>query len=159
MLLPQIFDEIHAARMNEELIVVGQAVEQIEDGITTRFLRVVAWRQQYAVGDSAHENFAWQGDAFGASGSPRRWRPKNTTHVAHQQRRQRRAPNFIHTAGPRQGSAALPASPDRAPRPDSRSQQTRWHSKPATMARKKHAPTANFADANKYLCPTSALFR
>src|SRR5271170_4353415 len=64
MLLPHVLDEIHSARMHKHLLVVPQAVQQIEDGVAARLLRVIARRQQHAVGNSMVENFAWQGNAF-----------------------------------------------------------------------------------------------
>jgi hypothetical protein len=44
--------------MDEKLIVVTQAVKQIEDRIAARFFGVVAWGKEYAVGNGARENFA-----------------------------------------------------------------------------------------------------
>jgi hypothetical protein len=45
--------------MNEELIVVAQAVEQVEDGIATRFLQVIAGRKEHAIWDGPGDYLAW----------------------------------------------------------------------------------------------------
>src|SRR5580700_5021361 len=68
MLLPQIFDEVPPARMQKHLLAIAKPVKKIKHRITPRLLRVVARRQQSAVGDAAREHLALYALAFRAPG-------------------------------------------------------------------------------------------
>src|ERR1700758_3604424 len=68
MLLPQIFNEVPAARMQKHLLVVAEPVKKIKHRIASRLVRVVAGRQQSAIGDTAPENLAFDALAFRTPG-------------------------------------------------------------------------------------------
>src|SRR5215469_6808719 len=48
---PPVFDYVEPARVDEHLLVITQSVQVIKDGIAPRRVRVVARRQQDAVGN------------------------------------------------------------------------------------------------------------
>src|ERR1700719_352466 len=58
MLLPQIFDQIPAARMQKHLLVIAEPVKKIEHRIALRLLDVVTRRKQNAVRNGTRENLA-----------------------------------------------------------------------------------------------------
>ena len=54
-----ILRQIPAAGIDHRLLVLAEAVEEIEHGIAARFVGVVAWRQQDAVLDMAVREACW----------------------------------------------------------------------------------------------------
>jgi hypothetical protein len=64
----EILDEIPGAGAEEGLLIVAEAVEEIEDGEAAGLVGVKAGRQENAVWNRARKNFAGDGVAFGAAG-------------------------------------------------------------------------------------------
>jgi hypothetical protein len=67
----EVFDEVPDARAEEGLLVVAEAVEEIEDGKAARFVGVKAGRKKNAIRNGTRKDFAGNGVAFGAAGSGR----------------------------------------------------------------------------------------
>jgi hypothetical protein len=67
----EVFDEVPGARAEEGLLVVAEAVEEIEDGEAARFVGVKAGRKKNAIRNGTRKDFAGNGVAFGAAGSGR----------------------------------------------------------------------------------------
>jgi hypothetical protein len=67
MALPKVLHEIETARMDEHLLVVTEAVKEIEGGIAAGLFRVVAWRQEYAVSNRMPQDLARCRKTFGAA--------------------------------------------------------------------------------------------
>src|SRR6202040_1151158 len=69
MLLPQIFDQIPAPRMQKHLLVIAEPVKKIEHRIALRLLDVVTRRKQNAVRNGTREKLASYALALHATGS------------------------------------------------------------------------------------------
>lgn len=66
-MLPEVFDHVEAAGIDEELGVAAETVEEIKDGITAGGVRVVGGRKDHAIGDGVAEYFAGDFATLGAS--------------------------------------------------------------------------------------------
>jgi hypothetical protein len=66
--IAEVFDEIPAAGVEEGLLVVAEAVKEIEDGEAAGFVGVKAGRQKNAIGNGTREDFAGDGIALDAAG-------------------------------------------------------------------------------------------
>lgn len=64
LLLPEVFDHVEAAGIDQHLRIAAEAVKPVKDGIALRGLRIVRRRQDDAVGNGAAEDFAGRGAAF-----------------------------------------------------------------------------------------------
>ena len=67
----EIFDEVPSAGVNKGLLVIAEAVEEIENGEAARFVGIKAGRQKNAVRNGAGEDFAGEGVALDAARSGR----------------------------------------------------------------------------------------
>ena len=68
VLLAEIADYVPEAGVDEELLVVAEAVEEIEDGEVAGFVHVEIRGKNDAIGDGAGENFTGERVAFYAAG-------------------------------------------------------------------------------------------
>ena len=77
-LFAHVFRQIPRAGMNEELLIIAKAVQEIEDGEMSRLIRVKRGRKDDAVRNRAGEDFARNRVALDSSGSPERpsWKVK-----------------------------------------------------------------------------------
>jgi len=73
VLIAEILDYIPEARMDQELFVVAEAVEEIEDRETEGLVGVEGGREDDAIGDGAGEDFAGDGVALDAAGGGVKW--------------------------------------------------------------------------------------
>jgi hypothetical protein len=64
----EVFDEVPAAGVEESLLVVAEAVEEIQDGETAGFVGVKAGGKENAIGNGAREDSAGDGVALDAAG-------------------------------------------------------------------------------------------
>jgi hypothetical protein len=65
----EVFDEVPRAGAEKGLLVVAEAVEEIEDGKAARFVGVKAGGEKNAIWNGACENFAGDGVALGTAGN------------------------------------------------------------------------------------------
>jgi hypothetical protein len=65
----KIFDQVPAVGVEKGLLVVAEAVKEIEDGEAARSVGVKAGRQEDAIRNGASEDFAGDGVALDAAGS------------------------------------------------------------------------------------------
>src|SRR5690348_4480038 len=68
LFLPGVFDEIPAAGMEEHLLVIAEAVKEIENWKFARLVRVIGGRKKDTVWNGAVKYFAGNGVAFDAAG-------------------------------------------------------------------------------------------
>lgn len=64
----EVFDEVPAASVEESLLVVAEAVKEIEDGEAAGFVGVKAGGKENAIGNGTREDFAGDGVALDAAG-------------------------------------------------------------------------------------------
>src|SRR5713226_2478565 len=158
VLLAQVLDQVHAAGFQKDLLVFAQAVEKIKDGVAGRLLRVVSRRQKHAVRYRAAKNLAGKREALGAARGAGRWSRQS---AKQKEKRCRNSPGaaLIHTAGPRQGSAARRARPGTCLLPGSPPRRRRSLRGPSTTAPAKGQWRVNPAGADKNLCRASGRVR
>jgi hypothetical protein len=65
----EVFHEVQGTGVNKGLLVIAEAVKEIEDGEAARFVSIKAGRQKNAVRNGTSEDFAGDGVAFGTAGS------------------------------------------------------------------------------------------
>ncbi len=97
LLIPQILNQIPAARVEQGLLILAETVQEIEHGIAARLLRIVAGRQQHAIRTTATcENLARDRTAFRAAGGVRGDR---TTSASRERRAQSQAQSLFISQG------------------------------------------------------------
>src|ERR1700722_797726 len=132
-LIAQILNHVHAAGIEQQLLIPAQPVQEIDRGIGVGLIGVVVGRKNHAIRNSMPQNLARRRTALRPSRRGTSWRNKNRN--AHNQRShqtQRPPAALTHTAVPRRDSNAPPAMPDTSPPPNSRKMKPQSPAPPST---------------------------